>query len=145
VERATTPWPYVTINTVVCNCEQADESGRRALVSQISSHFYAASNISPLSTKTRLHPAFCPRKLRLRLKLKLKVKAFLLLKVRCSMPASASFQDGVDFLPSFLSIRPSTFTALLLLASIWIYVYTRKAIKYRVRTLLLDNVWIFVD
>ncbi|PMD38765.1 putative cytochrome P450 alkane hydroxylase [Hyaloscypha variabilis F] len=47
------------------------------------------------------------------------------------MPASASFQDGVDFLPSFLSIRPSTFTALLLLASIWIYVYTRKAIKYR--------------
>jgi hypothetical protein len=61
------------------------------------------------------------------------------------MPASASFQDGVDFLPSFLRIRPSTFTALLLLTSIWIYVYTRKAIKYRVRTLLLDNVWTFVD
>jgi hypothetical protein len=59
---------------------QLRTSGRRARMSQISSHFYAASNISLLSTKTRLRPAFRPRKLKL--KLKVKVKAFLLLKVR---------------------------------------------------------------
>ncbi|KUJ19970.1 cytochrome P450 [Mollisia scopiformis] len=47
------------------------------------------------------------------------------------MPASAAFQSGSDFLASFAYIRPSAFTALLLLASIWIYVSIRKAVIYR--------------
>jgi hypothetical protein len=59
------------------------------------------------------------------------------------MPASASFQDGIDFL-SLNSLRPSTYTAILLLASIFVYVYIRKAVQNSVRTILLDNVWTLV-
>ena len=45
------------------------------------------------------------------------------------MPTSASSRGGADFLASFAPIRPSTFTALLVITSIWIYLYARKAIN----------------
>ena len=56
------------------------------------------------------------------------------------MATSASLQHGIDFLPSFALIRPSTFAVFLLVASTWIYLYARKALKYRVGSLVLEGI-----
>ena len=54
------------------------------------------------------------------------------------MPKNASIQGVFDFFAPFALVRPVTFTTLLFVASIWIYLYTRKAVKYRVCFLILD-------
>ena len=60
------------------------------------------------------------------------------------MSTNAFFERGVDFLASFTPVRPSTLAVLLLITSTWIYFYARKAIKYRVRCLMLEGVWILL-
>ena len=48
------------------------------------------------------------------------------------MPNNALLGRSVEGVKIFALVRPSTFAALLLISSICLYVYARKALKYHV-------------
>jgi hypothetical protein len=56
------------------------------------------------------------------------------------MSTSGFFHSADDFLATFAAVRPSTFTALVLVISLCIYLYARNAINYHVRFPILEDV-----